>query len=182
MEQQPQPANPEQQRFKTLGVRVDEELHAQLTFIAQLTDSTIADEIRRSIEARVVAAQPDPDLIARAEEVRAELEREAHARQQAIAGLSGGLAVGSEPATPPPRSRPFTPTSRPCSRPHRWPLRQVSRPRSGASSTLRASGPFGWPSTRTWRSSAVSPAESPNTAWPTRPSPRSWMATPTPWL
>src|SRR5215813_14876627 len=105
MEQQPQDANPEQQRFKTLGVRVDEELHAQLTFIAQLTDSTIADEIRRSIEARVVAAQSDPELIARAEEVRAEIEREAQARQQAIAGLFGRLAVSSETTPPRPAKR-----------------------------------------------------------------------------
>lgn len=102
MEQQPQaqPAEAEQQRFKTLGVRIDEDLHAQLTFIAQLKGGTIADEIRQSIETRVQAAQEDPELIARAEEVRAEIEREAQARQQAIAGLFGKLAVGSE-VTPP---------------------------------------------------------------------------------
>lgn len=100
MEQQPQqPAEDEQQRFKTLGVRVDEELHAQLTFIAQLNGNTIADEIRRSIEDRVQTAQQDPELIARAEQVRAEIEREAQARQQAIASLFGRLAVGGE-ATP----------------------------------------------------------------------------------
>jgi predicted DNA-binding protein len=103
MEQQPQvqPAEGEQeQRFKTLGVRIDEELHAQLTFIAQLTGSTIADQIRQSVEARVRSAQEDPELIARAEEVRAEIEREAEARKQAIAGLFGKVAVDSE-ATPP---------------------------------------------------------------------------------
>jgi hypothetical protein len=106
MEQQPQSPNGEQQRFKTLGVRVDEELHAQLTFIAQLEGSTIADEIRHSIEARVEAAQSDPELIARAEEVRAEIEREAQARQQAIAGLFGRLAVGGETTPPRPMKRP----------------------------------------------------------------------------
>ncbi len=103
MEQQPQqqPGEGEQaQRFKTLGVRIEEGLHAQLTFIAQLTGSTIADQIRQSIEARVLAAQEDPDLIARAEEVRAEIEREAEARKQAIAGLFGSVAVSSE-VTPP---------------------------------------------------------------------------------
>jgi uncharacterized membrane-anchored protein YjiN (DUF445 family) len=115
MEQQLQPTNPEQQRVKTLGVRVDEELHAQLTFIAQLTDSTIADEIRRSIEERVVAAQSDPELIARAEEVRAEIEREAQARQQAIAGLFGSLAVGSETASPRPARRTGRASERPAS-------------------------------------------------------------------
>ncbi len=107
MEQQPQEPGlaaeaqiqeqPEQaQRFKTLGVRIDEGLHAQLTFLAQLTGSTIADQIRTSLEARVRSAQEDPDLIARAEEVRAEIEREAEARKQAIAGLFGTVAVGSE--------------------------------------------------------------------------------------
>jgi predicted DNA-binding protein len=102
MEQQPQaqPAEAEQQRVKTLGVRIDEDLHAQLTFIAQLTGSTIADQIRHSIEARVKAAQEDPDLIARAEEVRAEIEREAQARQQAIAGLFGKAALSGEVAPP----------------------------------------------------------------------------------
>lgn len=106
MEQQPQaqPVEGEQaQRFKTLGVRIDEELHAQLTFIAQLTGSTIADQIRQSVEARVQAAQEDPELIARAEEVRAEIEREAEARKQAIAGLFGKAAVSSQ-AMPPPQA------------------------------------------------------------------------------
>ncbi len=85
----------EQQRYKTLGVRVDEDLHARLTFIAQLRGNTIAEEIRQSIEAGVQTAQSDPDLVARAEQVRAEIEREALARQQAIAGLFGNLAVNS---------------------------------------------------------------------------------------
>jgi hypothetical protein len=104
MEQQPQaqPAEGEQaQRFKTLGVRIDEDLHAQLTFIAQLTGSTIADQIRQSIESRVRSAQEDPELIARAEEVRAEIEREAEARKQAIAGLFGKVAVRDEVMPPP---------------------------------------------------------------------------------
>jgi hypothetical protein len=99
-EQQSQPAETEEQRFKTLGVRIEEGLHAQLAFIAQLTDSSISDEIRRSIEARVQAAQSDPELIARAAEVRDQIEREAEARKQAIAGLFGSVALGSEGETP----------------------------------------------------------------------------------
>jgi predicted DNA-binding protein len=93
MEQQSIPPEPEEQRTKTLGIRLTEELHAQLSFIAQLTGSTITDEIRRSIESRVQTAQNDPELIARAEEVRAQIEREARARQQAIAGLFGTTAL-----------------------------------------------------------------------------------------
>jgi hypothetical protein len=103
MEQQPiqaDIADQEQQRFKTLGVRIDEDLHAQLTFIAQLRGNTVTDEIKHSIAARVHAAQDDPELLARAEEVRAEIEREAEARKQAIAGLFGKLAIGGEGSAP----------------------------------------------------------------------------------
>lgn len=105
MEGQPQGQNEqlqpvEQQRVKTLGVRIEEGLHAQLSFIAQLTGNTLADEIRGSIEARVAAAQDDPDLVARAEAVHAEIEREAQARRQAIAGFFGKVAL-EDTVTPP---------------------------------------------------------------------------------
>lgn len=93
-EQQPEQAAQAEQRYKTLGVRLEEDLHARLSFIAQLSGSSLADEIRRSIEARVDAAQDDPELVARAQAVRAEIEREAQARQQAIAGFFGEVAVG----------------------------------------------------------------------------------------
>lgn len=104
-----QPA--EQARFKTLGVRIEEGLHAQLSFIAQLNGATIADEIRRSIEARVQAAQDDPELVARAEAVHAEIEREAQARRQAIAGFFGQIAVSGSVEQPEP-SKPASGTRR----------------------------------------------------------------------
>lgn len=104
MEGQPQHDNEQQhpqaevaapeQRFKTLGVRIEEGLHAQLSFIAQLSGNTLAEEIKGSIEARVLAAQADPELVARAEAVQAEMQREAEAKRQAIAGFFGQLAVG----------------------------------------------------------------------------------------
>lgn len=81
------------ERYKTLGVRLGEELHAQLSFIAQLKGTTITEEIRQSIEARVLAAQDDAELIARAETVRGQIEREAEARRQAIAGFFGKVSV-----------------------------------------------------------------------------------------
>ncbi|MEI2775213.1 MAG: hypothetical protein V9G19_04430 [Tetrasphaera sp.] len=90
----------EQQRVKTLGIRIEESLHAQLTFVAQLGGNTIADEIRRSIEERVQTAQNDPDLIARAAEVNREIEREAEARRVAIAGFLGSVAATDGVATP----------------------------------------------------------------------------------
>lgn len=103
----PEPYEAEQP-FKTIAVRVQESLHAQLSFIAQLSGSSISEEIRQAIERRIATAQDDPDLIARAETVRQQIEREAAARTAAIAGFMGQHAVtttASEPAARTPRTR-----------------------------------------------------------------------------
>lgn len=85
-------ASPEPQ-FRTIAVRVDEQLHAQLSFIAQLAGNSISDEVRTAIEGRIASAQDDPALIARAQRVREQIEREATARSAAIAGFMGQKAV-----------------------------------------------------------------------------------------
>jgi hypothetical protein len=84
-----------EQRFRTVAVRVHEHLHSQLSFIAQLSGSSISEEIRQAIEGRIAAAQDDPTLIARAEQVREDIEREAVARTAAIAGFMGPHAVAA---------------------------------------------------------------------------------------
>ena len=83
----------EAKQYKTLGIRVDNELHARLSFISQLRESTLQGEIVQAIRDRVEAAQSDPELIAKATEVRAQIEAEAKARQAAIAGMFGSAAV-----------------------------------------------------------------------------------------
>jgi hypothetical protein len=105
MEQQPtaaaeatetaQPALSEEleRQYKTLGVRVDTDLHARLSFITQLKGGTLNGEIVDAIRGHVEAAQQDPDLVAKAEEVRAQIEREAEARRAAIAGMFGTAAI-----------------------------------------------------------------------------------------
>ncbi|ORW70359.1 hypothetical protein [Mycobacterium saskatchewanense] len=72
---------------KTLGIKLKPDVHAQLSFIAQLRDGTITDEIQIAIAEHVARAKNDPDLASKAAEARAEIEREAAARQQAIATL-----------------------------------------------------------------------------------------------
>ena len=72
---------------KTLGIRLQPDVHAQLSFIAQLREGTITDEIQIAIAEHIARAKDDPDLASRAAEARAEIEREAAARQQAIATL-----------------------------------------------------------------------------------------------
>jgi predicted DNA-binding protein len=91
---------------KTLAIRLEPELHAQLSLIAQLRDSTITDEIRQAIEAHIVSVKSAPELAARADGVLEDIEREAVARRAAIATLFGETP-DSEPATSP------TPISRP---------------------------------------------------------------------
>jgi hypothetical protein len=81
---------------KTLGIRLKPDVHAQLSFIAQLRDGTITDEIQIAITEHIARSKDDPELRSRADAARAEIEREAVARQQAIATL---FATASE--TPP---------------------------------------------------------------------------------
>lgn len=72
---------------KTLGIKLKPDVHAQLSFIAQLRDGTITDEIQIAIAEHIARAKTDPELASKAAEARAEIEREATARQQAIATL-----------------------------------------------------------------------------------------------
>ena len=88
--------NGEAKQYKTLGIRVDNELHAKLSFISQLRESSLQGEILAAVRERVERAQEDPDLIAKAAEVRAQIEAEAKARQAAIAGMFGSVAVEGE--------------------------------------------------------------------------------------
>lgn len=85
---------------KTLGVKLQPDIHAQLSFIAQLRDGTITDEIQIAIAEHIARAKNDPELASKAAQARADIEREAQARQQAIATL---FADGSEPTAARPR-------------------------------------------------------------------------------
>ena len=84
-----------EQHLKTLAIRVEESLHTQLRFIAQLRGNSITDEIRQAIENRIALAQDDPELVVHARQVRDEIEREAAARSAAIAGFLGKPAVSA---------------------------------------------------------------------------------------
>jgi len=89
-----------QKGVKTLGIRLRPDVHAQLSFIAQLREGTITDEIQIAIAEHIARGKDDPDLRGRADDARAEIEREAAARQQAIATLfaEGDTASGSRPS------------------------------------------------------------------------------------
>ena len=94
---------------KTLAIRLEPDLHAQLSLIAQLRAATITDEIKAAIEAHIVAAKSLPELAGRAEAVLDDIERDATARRNAIATLFGTTepepatadAAEAEPSAPP---------------------------------------------------------------------------------
>jgi hypothetical protein len=73
--------------MKTMAIRLDDELHAQLAVIAQLEGLSINDVIRVAVEHHI--AQRKDALSDRAETALAEIEREAAARRHAITTLFG---------------------------------------------------------------------------------------------
>jgi hypothetical protein len=81
---------------KTLAIQLEDDLHAQLSAIVQLASSTMKDELRQAIEAHVGVRRSDPELLARAEAARVEIEREAAARQAALAELLGAPQAAAE--------------------------------------------------------------------------------------
>jgi predicted DNA-binding protein len=87
-------ASSKERGVKTLAIRLEPELHAQLSLIAQLRGSTITDEIRTALTTHIASAKAQPELAARAGNVLESIERDALARRDAIANL-----FGSSPTT-----------------------------------------------------------------------------------
>ncbi|MBA3617992.1 MAG: hypothetical protein H0W56_00040 [Acidothermales bacterium] len=102
-------SGPSRSSVKTLAIRLEPELHAQLSLIAQLRGSTITDEIRAALEAHIASVKATPELAAKAGGVLEDIERDALARRTAIATLFGSNDSGSpetaEPPTPSSRAR-----------------------------------------------------------------------------
>jgi predicted transcriptional regulator len=76
--------------YKTLAIRLDDDVHAQLQVIARLQETSIAAEIQQAITAHLETKRSDPELGAKASAVLEDIEREAVVRQQAIADLFTG--------------------------------------------------------------------------------------------
>ena len=104
--------------MKTLAIRLEDELHAQLTVIAQLEELTITAAIRQAIGQFIATKRSQPDLTARAEEILADIDRDAAQRREAIAVLFGSEA--EPPAPELPASEPPAPAEPPAAeRPQR---------------------------------------------------------------
>lgn len=93
----------EGQGHKTLAIRLDTTLHAQLSVIAQLRGNTITDEIRQAIESHISAVRADTALTAKADAVLDEIDRDAAARRDAIASLFGDQPAAADATAKSPR-------------------------------------------------------------------------------
>ncbi|OZE13482.1 hypothetical protein CH249_01205 [Rhodococcus sp. 05-2255-3B1] len=100
-------SNPES-NLKTLAIRLKPEVHAQLSFIAQLRGQTINDEGLLAVAAHIAQAKADPALLAKADEARQEIERDAAVRRDAIASMfdASTTDVANETRTARPRRTP----------------------------------------------------------------------------
>jgi predicted transcriptional regulator len=83
---------------KTLAIRLEDDLHAQLTMVAQLGELTITDAIRQAIDQWIETKRSQPELAARAQSVLDEIENDAAQRRSAIATLFGGSSDSSPAA------------------------------------------------------------------------------------
>jgi predicted transcriptional regulator len=92
-------------QIKTLAVRMSEDLRMQLDIIARLTGRSTTEEIRLALEHWIDRTKSDPAVLRKAEAVRAEIEREAQSRRNAIAAIFSTASPdeGSSP-TPAPRT------------------------------------------------------------------------------
>ncbi len=87
-----------EKNYRTIAIRLDESLHAQISLVAQLDGVTLVDAIREAIQTHITAKRGEGDLASRAAAALEEIERESAARRQAIQALFGG----EEPEVAPP--------------------------------------------------------------------------------
>jgi hypothetical protein len=100
---------------KTLGIRFQPEVHAQVSLIAQLRGHSFQDEVITAVEAHIAASRNDQALLARVEEAQAEIARRAQESQATLTSLfsiKGPAAAEDQPASASGTSRPDRPRSR----------------------------------------------------------------------
>jgi hypothetical protein len=87
---------------KTLAIRLPDELHAQLVLVAQLDGVSLAEAIRRAVEAEITRRRDGGELAAQAQAALEAIEHEAASRKAALSAL---LGTGAAPAKAAPRKR-----------------------------------------------------------------------------
>ncbi|GAA0993464.1 ribbon-helix-helix domain-containing protein [Subtercola frigoramans] len=102
-EQNSESVSGQSSQLRTLAVRITDDLRAQLDIIAQLTERSVTEEIRVALEHWIEKSKSDPAVLRKAESVRADIEREAKVKSNAIDAIFSG-EKGAAKAPPLPRS------------------------------------------------------------------------------
>jgi len=89
--------------YRVLSLRIDDSLRAQLDVLAQLNGRSVTEECRLGLEHWVTQSKADPSILARAAQVRAEIERDAQTRRDAIQAVLGGADQASTGTAKPSR-------------------------------------------------------------------------------
>lgn len=89
---------------KTLAIRLPDDLHAQLSLVAQLDSLSLTDAIRQAIEEFIDSKRAEDDFASRAAAMLEEIDREAATRRQSIEALFG-KAGPSDTSGEPPKGR-----------------------------------------------------------------------------
>jgi hypothetical protein len=98
------------QGVKTLGIKLPDELHAQLVLIAGLDGLSLTDAIRQAIDYYIERKRGEGDLAARAAQAFEEIEREAASRRDALQALFGQHAQAASEASGTSRRKRAEPT------------------------------------------------------------------------
>ncbi|MEA2901382.1 MAG: hypothetical protein QOH36_1269 [Actinomycetota bacterium] len=86
--------------MKTLAIRLDDEVAAQLAVVAQLEDTSLVELIRQAVAQLLAAKSGDQALSHRATDILAEIDQDAASRKAAIAALFGTAAPVTDQAPP----------------------------------------------------------------------------------
>ncbi len=90
--------------MKTMAIRLDDDVHARLTILARLSETTVTDIVRDALQARLDTLAADPAVSAKAEALAEEIERDAREQQAALADLFGASktpTTGTKPTGSP---------------------------------------------------------------------------------
>jgi hypothetical protein len=90
---------------RTIAIKVEDEVHQQLTLLAQLSERPLVDELREAVDAHIARRSAEVDLTAQAQAALEEIDREAANRRQAIEALLTKRSGASEQTAPKPRRR-----------------------------------------------------------------------------
>lgn len=91
--------------MRTLAIKLEEELHAQLGMIAKLEGLTLTDALRQAIDQWIDERRNNPELQARAAAVLADIDAEAATRRGAIEALLGNESTSKQTTSPTRRGR-----------------------------------------------------------------------------